>query len=177
MQIAKSLYDQIIKSPQDTIDLNNVIAMPFIHEFAFCYYTDEELKERVSFFLSILDGDQFYRYSAFFKLPPPSQENKAEYELYHNLGDIELTSLRFFDIPIRSPATIKDILWNSISDILLNTYPSEDDCIDSVNCGEPISYSNIEKRVKLLLSYYLGIEPFLFQVTLVPSSNKIYTIL
>lgn len=167
----------MIKCPQKTINLDNVIAMPFIHEFAFCHYTDEELKARVSYFLSILDGVQFYQYSAFFKLPLPSQENKVEYELYHNWGNVKLTSLHFFDIPIRNPSTIKDILWNSISDILLNTYPTEDDCIDSINCGEPISYTKIENRVKLLLSYYLGIEPFLFQVTLIPSSSKIYTIL
>lgn len=180
VQFCRDLYSESIGDRITMFDLDAIIVLPFVHEFA-CYpYTDKERKSEASSFLSILQGNQYYSYSSVFKLPPPNDTNELEHDLYeHWVGNhIDLAVLYpIFVQHIETPKTIKDILNNSIYDILskLNLERSDENYFDYV-CSEEFSFDQLKQRVVSLLSYYLGISACIVQVTMLSNGSVIYTI-
>lgn len=176
----KELYSLAISDYTKSIQLDNIIVIPFIHEFAYCEYKDSELKSQVLNFLSILNGTKSYCYSTFLKLLPPDKNQKEEFDLYCKFNGIKIKDLySVFNHYIEKPLTIKDILNNSIFDILdaLDLENTDESCFNYINCNENIRFSQIEERILLLLSYYLGINTLFVQVSLFACNNTVYTIM
>lgn len=177
--LCKKIYEQSLSSEESSIQLDSIIWLPFIHEFAYCKYTDLELKRQVTFLNELLSGKQQYHYSSWFKLSCPDSTNKTMYDLYLNFHDVELADLNYlFTELIENPVTLKDILHNLIYDILskLNLSDLEESEFNYVNCCENVSYTNIKEKVLNFFAYYLGIDSFYVDVTVCSTRNTIYTI-
>lgn len=175
----KELYSLIISDCIESMKLDNIILIPFIHEFAYYRYDVLELKEQVLNFLSILNGTQPYFYSTFLKLFPPDENKKNEFTLYCNFKNIEIKDLySVFSKYIEKPLSIKDILNNYIFDILnrLDLKHIDESCFNYVNSNENISFSQIRDRIFLLLSYYLGINVLFIQISVLENNSIVYTI-
>ena len=180
IQICKEIYSELLSQPEKCMRLNIITAVPFIHEFAYCPYTERELRAQVQKALSVLDGKQPYSYSSFCKVPIPNETDMVAFQLYANYQDISLTDVQLtFDHSISNPLTIKELLYNLIFDIISKVnleYPSESD-FDYVNCGENISFAQVRERIFLLLSYYLGIRMCYIHICILPDNKTWYTIL
>ena len=114
----KKLYNSIISDYTKSIMIDNIIIAPFIHEFAYCKYSDLELKSQVKHFLKLINEEEPYCYSTFFKLQPTNNELDEMY-LLNNYNEITIKDLNsVFSHFIENPLTIKDILNNIIFDIL-----------------------------------------------------------
>lgn len=172
------LYEESLRKIEGCFDFDSLVILPFIHEFAYWDFSEEELKERVLYFVSILKGEQSYSHFSFLKIPIPTHENPTEYMLYSDFENIELKSMNslFLD-KINPPLSVKDVLYNSIIDLLsaVDWRNPEDVVCDCVNCNA--SYLQVKDRIKLLLSYYLGIKEFIFQVEFLPDNKVIYAVL
>lgn len=93
VEYCRKLYEQSLQSEEYSIRLDLIIAIPFIHEFAYCEYTESELRAQVVFFQELLDGKQKYHDSNFFKLPVPKDSDKTMSALYRKFPNIELIDL------------------------------------------------------------------------------------
>ena len=179
-QKCKELYTQVISSLDIMTNLDTIIILPFVHEFAYCNYSDSELTEQALHLYSILSGKKSYQYSSFFKLSPPDSREKNLFRLYCNFQNATLSDLyTIFVQNIDNPKNLKDILNNLIVDILTNLdarHPEECN-FNSVNCSyEDLDFARIKDRVILFTSYYLGINPFLLQINILSSNNILYAI-
>ena len=165
----KKLYNNVVSDYARINILDNLVIIPFIHEFAYCEYNDSELKSRVLFFLSVLNGEENYCYSTFLKIQPPDKNKTEEIYLFDNLYKTTVNDLiSVFNRNIEIPLTIKDIINNIIFDIIdrLDLEQVEESCFNYVNCNENISFSHIEEIIMRLVSYYLGIDTMYIQISI-----------
>ena len=175
----KEIYEQSLKFDKYNLTLELHMLLPFVHEFAYCKYTDRELREQVIFLERLLKGKEEYQYSSFLKLSSSNSLDKEMYDLYLNFEHTELRDIYYlFGEKIKNPKTFKDILYNCIYDIVskvdaTNIQESDFDC---VNCHEDISWKMIKGKILDFLSYYLGIKPFYITVSVCQEGKIIYTI-
>lgn len=177
----RKIYEKSLQWEEYSIQLDLIIVIPFIHEFAYVRYTEAELREQVIVFYEILSGKRKYHYSAFFKLSAPKNEESRVNALYQKFPNIELEDLcDVFVTPMDNPLTWKDILYNMLVDILskLDLSNLEESDFDYVNCSfEYVSYQNLRERIFKLLAYYLGREAFYVDVNVFSNGNTSYMIL
>ena len=179
IQSSKEIYETLVRSATKDIPLDSIIWIPFFHEFAYCRYTDSEMKLQVAFFCELLNGKRYYQYSSFFKVSLPDVSDKLMYDLYINFGSVSMTDLYdLFVSRIEIPLTLKDILYNLIYDILSKTdFTNQGESeFDYVNCEEDVSCHCIREKIMNLLSYYLGINPFYVDINFFSNGNVVYTI-
>ena len=177
----RNIYEQSLQAEEYSIQLDLIIAIPFIHEFAWAGYTEVELREQVTFFYEILNGKRKHHDSAFFKLSAPTNEDSRMRSLYQKFPNIELIDLYdIFAVSVEKPLTLKDILYNMLVDILskLDLENQQESDFSYVNCSlEHVSYQNLRERIFKLLAYYLGCEAFYVDVNVFSNGNISYIIL
>jgi hypothetical protein len=176
VRVCKETYVAAISKQSRNLNFEELKVLPFIHEFAFCLYTDVELKSQIMSFRSILNGEQVYHYSSFIRISPPEVSDTWIFELYNNYPDIKLMDLcPLFKEHINSPTSVNDILYNSICDLLANldfTTPEESG-FNYINCSDNASLNDIEDRVFRVLSFYLGHRSFLMQISFLPNGDVV----
>lgn len=176
----KDIYISFLESPKNQYQLDYILIGPFVHEFAYCNYTDSELKQCVRDFQDILIGNRSYVYSVFLKLEPCQKTLLETYEVFLNSDEIAIAELEmlFYEY-IDSPTTVKDIINNLIYDLVSkfnSLLPNESD-FDYINCNENISCSKTKDMLNRLVAYFCGIQPFFLQITTIPNGNTIYAII
>lgn len=175
----KEAYEQSLKFDEYNLTLELHLLLPFVHEFAYCRYTDRELREQVLFLDRLLKGKEEYQYSSFIKLPLPASSDKEMYDLYLNFKNIELSDIyHLFGEAIKCPLTFKDILNNCIYDVVsqLDMKNIQESDFDYVNCHEDISYQMVKEKVVTFLSYYLGMKSFYINISVCQGGKTIYMI-
>ena len=175
----KEIYERSMEFATYNLTLELHILIPFIHEFAYCRYEDRELREQVLFLERLLNGEEEYHSSSFLKLPSPNHSDKDMYDLYCNFEKIELCDIyQLFEEKIENPKTFRELLYNSICNLLLDVNMSdiEESDLDYINCCEEISCQMIKEKILIFLSYYLGIKAFYISVNFCKEKKKVYMI-
>lgn len=176
----RQYYQQALDVPNKTYALELIGVMPFLHEFGFFESSDDTLRVQVEEWQAILSGTKPYVYSAVMKLDPPGRENKAMTDLWERFDALTWQDIAaVFTDPVAIPATVYDVLYDQLCDLVSNTdltCPEE----STVNCiggvGDP-SLSFIKDKTFTLLTYLLGIKPFMIQIHYLIGGNVLYAIL
>lgn len=175
----REIYEQSLKNDEYSLTLELHLLLPFIHEYAYCRYTDTELREQVLYLGRLLDGKEEYQYSSFVKLSSTNSLDNEMYDLYLKFEYVELDNIcHLFRQEKKNPKTFKDILYNCIYDIVANVDMEniQESDFSFINYHEDISYQMIKEKVLLFLSYYLGIKPFYISVRVCKEGKIIYMI-
>lgn len=179
MSVCEKIYSQSIVE-NDADNLDSIVYLPFIHEFAFWPYLEDELKEEVVYFSKIHKCEQPYQYSCFFKFSNRKEVDNNLRKLLQNRETLRLSDLAdYFVAPISDPKTLRDIIYNLICDVLskIDENNWEESDFDYHNLDEEVTYGDIEEIISRYLSYYLGNKKFYLNVQICSDGNKIYTII
>ena len=160
----QEIYYRVLEIPTNQEEIDNILQMPFLHEFFAAEYSDAEIKNMVEYCLKVLEKKQNYTYSCFIQLPikidfddilqiadsEPAQEILSEY--------IKLQ--RAFQSEIKEIRCISDCIYMSLRELLANmSVYSHEDNYSYVNVQGTIDSKTTLQRIRRLLLYYAGREP------------------
>lgn len=171
----KCVYDNVIRSKNMGTDLDIIALISHIHTFAYWRWSNIELHKEVKGFQNIMLGKVNYNYSAFVKLP---QIGNSTGGLSASNSISKKTIKDMFSKHIDSPKTVKDIIHNTIYNLVINTDFScvEESDFEFINCGEDVELSHIETTLHRLIEYYEGLCAFYLHISYDVNSGFTYVI-